>query len=143
MSDLSDVQIENTFGPPHVGNKYLTPPDILMGLQWGIFKYDKLPPDVKTLFDTYLDSVRSERIKYGNKSPIPISTKSLDHMFRQLRSGDLDKTKNNLNAVFAMTLEPVFGKIPAGLDVIQTIQYESIKQEKELSRKENLLTSQQ
>lgn len=38
--------IKNTFAP-HVTNKELTIPQILMGLQFGVFKYEQLPQEAK------------------------------------------------------------------------------------------------
>lgn len=54
--------IPNTFAP-HVGNKMLHEADILMGLQHGVFKYEKLPDSVKERFDAYLAKIEKTRDK--------------------------------------------------------------------------------
>ena len=45
-SDMTSLEIENTFAP-HIENKTLTTPQVLMALQFGAIKYEQLPQNMK------------------------------------------------------------------------------------------------
>ena len=52
--------IQNTFAP-HVKNKTLTIPQILQGLQFGVFKYNNLPQQVQAAINQIKPNMELEK----------------------------------------------------------------------------------
>lgn len=51
----------NTFGPPHVTNKWLTLENILQGIPLGLFVYEDLPDEVRKDIDTYINKQKNKQ----------------------------------------------------------------------------------
>ncbi len=68
--------IPNTFAK-NVKNDYLSVADILLGLQTGFFKYEKLPDDVKKKFNAYLATINS-KFPLPNKRDILLKQAKFD-----------------------------------------------------------------